>query len=39
MFAVFLLLTGTPVLAEQLRAAGFHLAPDGSTPGVVRVVC
>ena len=39
MFAVFLLLTGTPVLAEQLRAAGFRLAPDGSTPGVVRVVC
>jgi hypothetical protein len=30
-----LLLTGTVVLAEQLRAAGFHLAPDGSTTGVV----
>ena len=32
-------LTGIVVLAEQFRAASFHLAPDRSTSSVVRVVC
>jgi hypothetical protein len=32
-------LTGTFILAEQLRITGLHVAPNRPTPSMVRVVC
>ena len=32
-------MTGTVILAKQLRASSIYLAPDRPAPSMVRVVC